>query len=160
MFGLGIVAARRGWLAPVPPRLAARCGNAAVLGLLAFVLLGVALAATGTEGDVLFDERLHWATMSLAAIEGPLAVGASLWLLAAAQRRLGRPLGRRGRALARSAFAAFILQGAVLIGLAIALRPVGLPAEVKAVTVALVGTFGSFGLAWLLVTRTPLGRVL
>jgi hypothetical protein len=54
----------------------------------------------------------------------------------------------------------FILQGAILIGLAIALRPVCLPAEVKAVTVALLGTAGAFGLAWLLATRTPLGRFL
>jgi hypothetical protein len=52
------------------------------------------------------------------------------------------------------------VQGAVLIGLEIALRRVGIAAEVKAVTVALVGTAGSFGLAWLLVTRTPLGRLL
>jgi hypothetical protein len=98
--------------------------------------------------------------MALAVIEGPLAVGASLWLLATAQRRLGRPLGQVGRALARGAFAAFILQGVVLIGLELALRPLSLPAEVKAPTVAVLGATGSFTLAWLLVTRTPLGRVL
>ena len=48
----------------------------------------------------------------------------------------------------------------MLIGLQLALRPLGLPAEVKALTVALAGTASSFALAWLLVTRTPLGRVL
>jgi hypothetical protein len=48
----------------------------------------------------------------------------------------------------------------VLIGLQIALRPLDLPVEVKALTVALTGTAGSYALAWLLVTRTPLGRVL
>ena len=160
MFGLGILAARRGWLEPVPRAIARRCGAAALLGLLAFGLLGAAMAASGVDPDVLAHERLHWATMALAAIEGPLAVGASVWLLAASQRRLGHPLGRRGRALARSAFAAFILQGAVLIGLAIALRPIDVPAEAKAAAVALGGTAASFGLAWLLVARTPLGRVL
>jgi hypothetical protein len=59
MFGLGIVAARRGWLKLVPRELARRCGSAGLLGLLAFVLLGLSMAATGVEGDVLFDERFR-----------------------------------------------------------------------------------------------------
>ena len=160
LFALGIVAARGGWLHPVPGELERRARLMAVLGLLAFVALGLTLAATGVDSDVLFHQRLHWAPITLAVIEGPLAVGASLWLLAIAQRRLAGPLGALGRALARGAFAAFILQGVVLIGLQLALRPLGLPAEVKALTVALAGTASSFALAWLLVTRTPLGRVL
>src|SRR5207247_6754132 len=101
LFGLGIVCAGRGWLQPVPRGLARGAGAAALTSLGAFVLLGFALAATGVDADVLFHERLHWAPMALAVIEGPLAVGASLWLLATAQRRLGRPLGQVGRALAR-----------------------------------------------------------
>jgi hypothetical protein len=48
----------------------------------------------------------------------------------------------------------------VLIGLMIALRPLGVPAEIKALAVAGLGVAGSFGLAWLLVTRTRLGRIL
>jgi hypothetical protein len=69
-------------------------------------------------------------------------------------------LGGRGRALARSAFAAYVFQGAVLIGLALALRGVELPAELKALIVGAAGTVGSFALAWLAVTYTPLRRVL
>jgi hypothetical protein len=160
LFGLGIVAAGRGWLQPVPRGVARGAGAAALTSLGAFMLLGLAMAAAGVDGDVLFHDRLHWAPMALAVIEGPLAVGASVWLLAVAQRRLARPLGHIGRALARSAFAAFILQGVVLIGLELALRPLSLPAEVKAPTVALLGATGSFSLGWLLVTRTPLGHVL
>jgi hypothetical protein len=41
-----------------------------------------------------------------------------LWLLGVAQRHLDRRPGRLGRALARSAFGAFIVQGVVLVGLA------------------------------------------
>ena len=96
----------------------------------------------------------------LAAIEGPLAVGASVWLLAVAQRHLDRTPGPFGRALSRSAYASFLLQGVVLIALMVALRPVPLPAEVKALAVAGLGVAGSFGLAWLLVCRTSLGKVL
>jgi hypothetical protein len=160
MFGLGIVAAQRGGLDPVPDRIRRRCGFAALGGVAAFGALGGTMAATGVDGSALFDLRLHWAPVTLAAIEGPLAVGASVWLLGLAQRHLNRPPGPRGHALARSAYGAFLLQGIVLIGFMIALRPLHVPAEIKALAVAGLGVAGSFGLAWLLVTRTQLGRIL
>jgi hypothetical protein len=62
--------------------------------------------------------------------------------------------------MARSAYGAFLLQGVVLIALMIALRPIGVPAEIKAVIVASLGVAGSFALAWVLVTRTRVGRIL
>ncbi len=160
MFGLGIVAAHHDWLDPVPDRIRRGCGIAALGGLAAFLLLAGAMAATGVSGDVLFKPGIHWAPLCLAAIEGPLAVGTSVWLLGVAQRRLNGPPGALGRAMARSAYGAFLLQGVVLIGLMIALRPIGLPAEIKALTVASLGVIGSFTLAWTLITRTPLGRIL
>ena len=160
MFGLGIVAAGRGWLDPVPDRIARGCGFAALGGVAAFAVLGATMAAGGVDGDVLFDRRVHWAPLALAAIEGPLAVGASVWLIAQAQRRLNRPPGSLGRALGRSAYGAFLLQGLVLIALMIAMRPIGVPAEIKALAVACLGVAGSFALSWLLISRTPLGRVL
>jgi hypothetical protein len=46
-----------------------------------------------------------------------------------------------------------------LVGLALALRPIDLTGDVKALIVATLGIIGSFGLAWPLVTRTPLGRI-
>ena len=57
--------------------------------------------------------------------------------------------------ISRSSYGAFMLQGLVLIGLAIALRPLPLPAEVKALIVAAGGVVGSFALAWLLISRVP-----
>jgi len=159
MFGLGIVAAKRGWLDPVPDRIRRRCAAAAILSIVALIaLLGVGHAA-GYDIDV-FKLRLHWAATLLAALEGPLAVGTCVWLLGTAQQHLSRAPGPRGRALARSAFAAFILQGPVLIGLMLALRPVSLPAEIKALVVAPAGVTISFAAAWLLVSRTPIGRIL
>jgi hypothetical protein len=88
-----------------------------------------------------------------------LAVTASLWLLGVAQGHT-RPRGPLARGLARSAFGAFLLQGPVLIALALALRPLALPAEVKALAIAAVGIGASFALAWLLVTHIRLGRIL
>jgi hypothetical protein len=48
-----------------------------------------------------------------------------------------------------------IVQGLVLIALAVALRPLSLAAEVKALIVAVGGVTGSFALAWLLIKRVP-----
>jgi hypothetical protein len=63
--------------------------------------------------------------------------------------------------LSRASFGAFILQTPVLIGLASALRPVDLPAEVKALLVATAGVVLSFTLARLLILRVPgVSRVL
>jgi hypothetical protein len=75
-----------------------------------------------------------------------LAVSASLRLLGLAQRHTG-PRGRPAHALARSAFGAFLVQGLLLIGLALALRPLAVPAEVKSLAVAAAGVAGSFALA-------------
>jgi Acyltransferase family len=159
MFGLGIVAAQRGWLDPVPDRIRRGCGFAALGGLAAFLITAGVMAAVGVDGGVLFEHGVHWAPLTLAAIEGPLAVGTSVWLLGFAQRRLNRRPGPLGRAMARSAYGAFLLQVVVLIALMIALRPVDVPAEVKAPAVAGLGVAGSFALAWVLVTRTRLGRI-
>jgi hypothetical protein len=161
MFGLGILAAQRGWLDPVPDHIRRGCGVVTLLAIAAFVVLLGAVVASGLEpGDAFSDLRVHWAPLGLAALEGPLAVGAAVWLLGSAQLHLNRPPRPRGRALGRSAYAAFLLQGPVLIGLCLALRQLDVPAEIKALTVACVGVAASFALAWLLVVRTRLGRIL
>ena len=68
--------------------------------------------------------------------------------------------GRLRRAMARSSYAAFILQGPVLVALALALRPADLSGDLKALLVAALGIVGSFALAWPLVTRTTLRRIM
>jgi hypothetical protein len=159
MFGLGIVAARHGWLTPVPPPIRRGCGLAALGGVAAFLAV-FGLGAALTDEEIVYETGVHWVSLAVAAVEGPLAVGASVWLLAVAQQRLDRRPGPVGRAMSRSAYAAFLLQGVVLIALMVALRPLDVPAEVKALTAAGLGVAGSFALAWLAVHHTPLGRVL
>jgi hypothetical protein len=61
--------------------------------------------------------------------------------------------------MARSAYAAFMLQGIPLILFALALRAFEVPLELKALVVAVGGIAGSFGLGWLLVSRTRLGQI-
>lgn len=88
-----------------------------------------------------------------------IAVTAPIWVLAFAQRRLNGT-GRLRRAMARSSYLAFMMQGPVLVILALLLRPMDLSGDVKALTVATMGIVGSFGVSWPLVTRTRLGRIL
>jgi hypothetical protein len=156
MFALGVVAARRGWLMPVSDRLRLGCGVAALIAVVLLPVLIFTSEPLGLDEEVYFG-GFGWPAAATAVVEGALTVGACVWVLGFAQRRLDRP-GRPG--LARSAYAAFLVQGPVLIGLALALRPIPAPAEVKAVVLAVTGVAGSFALARPLVLHTPLGRIL
>jgi glucan biosynthesis protein C len=150
LFAVGIVASPHGWLTAVPePLLRAARRVTAVAGAALALFLLAALAVGVPQEDFLGGP--HWAALVVAAVEGLLTVFGSIWLLAAAQRHLAWLW--RGAALAPSAYGAFVLQAPVLIGLALAMRPVPAPAEVKAATVALGGLVLSFGLARLLTTR-------
>jgi hypothetical protein len=158
MFGLGVAAARRGWLRPVPDALARRCG---IVTLVAVLGTGAAVLSAEPLGfaEEAFAGGWQLPALFAAVTEGVLAVSASIWVLAFARRHLNGT-GHVRRAMARSSYLAFMLQGPVLVGLAVALRPTELSGDVKALAVALLGIVGSFGLAWPLVTRTPIRRIL
>jgi hypothetical protein len=159
MFALGVAVARHGWAKKVPDGVRRGCGYAVVA-----VLVGVpVLAAVLGIDDVAADDGpflggWHWQAAVLAGIEAVLVVAGSVWLLGFAQRRMTGE-GPVARACARGAFAAFLLQAPVLLLLAIALRPVGVPAEIKAVVVGGLSVPLCFWLGWLLVRRTPVGRL-
>jgi hypothetical protein len=156
LFTLGVVAARQGWLDAVPDRLRRQARTAT---LLAAAVLAASVAVTAVLAIPIEDYAggRRWPALVLALGEGVLTVFGPIWLLAAAQRHLDRPR-RHGAALARASYGAFVLQGLPLLGLAVALRPLAAPAEVKALLVAVGGVAGSFALAHLLVTRVPLTR--
>lgn len=160
LFVLGIAASRRGWLDTAPDLL--RRQSRAVT-LVAVVVLAGFVASADALGVV--EEHLwggwHWPALGFAALESILVVFGPVWLLGEAQRHLDRQFRWAGPAVSRSAYAAFMLQGLILIGLAVALRPAPFPAEIKAVLVASGSVAGSFALAWLLITRVrPIGRIL
>ena len=158
MFGLGVVAAKRGWLRPVPRRLARRCGVAALIGIVCSATAVVTAEPLGLSENAYFG---GWGLPALlgATFEGMIAVTAPVWVLAFAQRRLNGT-GRLRRAMARSSYLAFMMQGPVLVALALALRPMDVSGDMKALVVATLGIVGSFGVSWPLVTRTRLGRIL
>jgi hypothetical protein len=84
LFGLGVMAARAGWLAHPDRRFVHRLGVSTLLGTLAlFTVLGLRFAAGADElttGD-------DWPTVLFALCYGPVAVGLTLWFVAFAQRR-------------------------------------------------------------------------
>lgn len=152
-FLLGIVAAGQGWLVSVPDGLRRHSRTVTLAAAAAMSLLLIVAALRDAVEDELMGGA-HWLALGFSLADCALVVFGPVWLLAVAQQHLTQPLPW-GRALARSAFGAFILQTPVLIGLALGLRPLDLPAEVKALLVATVGVAASFGLAWILVTRVP-----
>lgn len=157
-FGLGVVAARRGWLRPVSEVLARRCGIATLIATLVMLIAVLSAEPLGIDEEAFLGGWQVPAVIT-AIVEGVLVVAGPIWVLAAAQRHLNRS-GPVRRAMSRSSYAAFMLQGPVLFGLALALRPFDLPGDIKALVVATLGIVGSFALAWSLVTRTPLRRIL
>lgn len=152
-FCLGIVAARRGWSRQVPAHLVRHTRTVTLAaGGAMFTLLLIAGARDVVDSELMGGP--HLLALGFSVADAVLVVFGPVWLLGVAQVHLRRPLPR-GSTLARAAFGAFILQTPVLIGLALALRGVDLPAEVKALAVAAGGVAGSFGLAHFLITRVP-----
>lgn len=159
MFALGVAGARRGLARGVPEGLGRTSGWITLAAVVGGPVVALSLGVDDLGGD-LNPYLSGWRpeALLLATFEGVLVVFGSLWLLRFAQRHLGtrRPFWQK---LARSSFAAFILQGPVLIMIAVAIRPLPLPAEVKAPALLVAGLAGCFGLGWLLVTKTRVGRI-
>ncbi|MGN6577698.1 MAG: acyltransferase family protein [Nocardioides sp.] len=155
LFVLGIVTADRGWLDEVPGgvwRGARAVALAGIVGMVAFVGAAVAL---GTDEDQWWGGSWHWTSLGWSTFEVVIAIFGAIWVLGSAQRHLDRPVRGVGPAVSRSAYGAFMVQTPVLIGLAFVLREISLPAEVKALTLAVAGVVVSFGLARLLLERVP-----
>jgi hypothetical protein len=153
-FVLGVTAAERNWLTAVPDRLRRQCAVATLAGLSVFGLYTAFGAARGIAEET-WGGGWNGYALVFAALESALTVFGPVWLLAVAQRHLDRRVRLAGPATRRSAYGAFILQSAVLIGVAMAMRPLALPAEAKAVLLAVAGVAASFGIAWLLISRIP-----
>lgn len=162
MFGLGVISAGSGLATDVGDRLRRHSG---VITLTTIVTLPAIALAVGVDNVAADAGRFlgGWRpeVMLLVTVEAVLVVFGSLWLLGFAQRNL-TGTGVIRAAAARGSFAAFVLQGPVLLVLATALRPFDAPAEVKAPLVAVFGIVVCFGLGWLITrdrsARAPAAR--
>ncbi|WP_157631273.1 acyltransferase family protein [Catelliglobosispora koreensis] len=156
LFGLGVAGYHRGWLSRVTENVRRKSRTATLMAITAFGAFAVAGAIWGGVTEQTWSGGWRWPALAFAAIESMLAIFGAIWFLAAAQRLLDRDFRWIRPAARRSAYGAFLLQGIVLLGLALVLRPVPLVAEAKAVIVAMGGVAGSFWLAWLLIRRFPI----
>jgi len=153
MFVLGLAAARSGWARALPDRLFRMSGMIAgatvVLVPVVALALGVTDVASGADA---YLGGWHWQALLTAVVEGVLVVSGSVWLLGFAQRRFTWD-GVFAATCARGAFPAFVVQGPVLILLAIAQRPLGVPAEAKALLLVVVSLATSFWVGHLVTAR-------
>lgn len=144
----------------VPDRIARGCGLTVLVTLLSLPVMALLanvhdLAAASPP----YLGGAHWQAAQLAIVEATLTVAGSVWLVGMAQRHFsgaGEVVTRADRA----SYAAFVLQNPILVGLAVALRPLSAPAEVKAPIVAVLGVCLCLLIGHLLVTRSPLRRSL
>jgi hypothetical protein len=151
LFALGVLASERGWLSgALPPQLRRTCGRAGAIGVALAILAGVGIALTNDPGPFLGGMRIEATLIPL--IEATLALGMSLWLIDWFRRRTNSASGLVG-SLGRASFAAYLLHVPLTIMLAIALRNVGIPAELKFISVFALGVIASFGLGWLFTGR-------
>jgi hypothetical protein len=160
MFALGVAAYGHGWARTIPAQTARRCWIAvlATLGIGAVMtsLIGV---TNFVRAEATFLGGWRWQALTLDLVEASLVVAGSVGLLSWAQRHLTSQRAL-SRAAARSAYCAFMLQVPVLLTLEIAARPLPIPITLKAIVVGTLAVVGSFAFGWLLVTRTPLRRIL
>jgi Acyltransferase family len=160
MFGLGIAGARQGLAASVPDRLRRACGLATVAAVVLLPALGIALGVADLAADATpFLGGWRWQALAAATFEAILVVAGSVWLLGIAQRKLNHD-GPLASACARGAFAAFVLQAPVLLAFAVAARPLTVPVELKSFLVAGLSVVVSFWIGWLVVSRTPLQKIM
>jgi Acyltransferase family len=153
MFALGVLVSNQGWTVQVPHDVARWCRRVTYATLAAAPIMMVAFGVDDIAGESApFLGGFRAEAAALAAVEAVLVVTASVALLHLAQARfssLGPVLAR----CARGAYAAYLLQVPVLIGLSVALRALSLPALAKALTVGVLGVVVCLGLGALLADR-------
>jgi glucan biosynthesis protein C len=160
LFSLGVAAGRRGWLETLTRRLQRRCGLAGAITalMLPAILLAGGFFAGGAAEDR-FAGGWHWQAAVVSLAEGVIATCVSLWAIGLFRRRLNhlRPLARL---MAPAAYGAFILHPPVIVGLALAVQPLPVPAELKFIAVLVAGVAGSFGLVGLVSRARPIARII
>jgi peptidoglycan/LPS O-acetylase OafA/YrhL len=147
LFALGVEAGRRGWFARIPADLRRRC---AWIGLATALLVAVLIGSAGELEP--FEGGTGWQAIAAPVTEGVICVCAAIALTDLFRDRTDH--GRLSAELGRAAYAAFILQAPVLVGLALALQDSSLPPLARFAVVAPLGIVLSFALG-IVLTRLP-----
>jgi hypothetical protein len=141
LFGVGLVAARHGWLEGLP-RAAGRLGfTAAAVAAVGYLLV------LGSGGDAFLGHGT-WQSLAAATCEAALAVGMILGLLVLFRRRLDEQ-GPRRRFLSEHAYTVYVTHPVVLVALGYALSGVQAPAVAKFALLAVLAVPLCWALAFL-----------
>lgn len=138
MFVVGALGAEQGWLSSISEHTRRRLRFALVT---ASAALGAFLVLSDEVDS--FAGGWHWEAAGFAAFEGVWAMGVSLLVLDWARRHVRRMSPVMNR-IAGASYGAFVAQGPVLVAIALALRPAGLPGDVDFVVLATFGVAVSF----------------
>lgn len=106
---------------------------AAVAACAVFTTIGAAL---GGADEPIWTGGWHWEALKFTALDGTVTLFAAVWPLGSTQRHLSQRHRWASPAIARSASGAFMPQGLALIAIAVALRPLPIAAELKALIIA------------------------
>ena len=154
MFCLGIALSGQGWAVRVPQNVVRFSGMLSLGTLIIAPLVALVTGLSDLSRDAgAFLGGWRWQALVLDVIEASLVIAGSVWLLGMAQRHLAG-VTRLRTVSARSAYAAFVLQAPVLLTLAIGARWLSIPALAKATLVGGFAVLISFGVGWLIISRT------
>lgn len=159
LFWAGAWAAERGW-----PTLTDRLWRDLGYAILVAAVLGSLLILTAYKGILpsnpgLYSGGFHWEALFAPAIEGILAVAGPMWLLGYFRRHVNFmvPMGKQ---LIRSYYGAYVIQAPVVMGMALAIRGLTIPTELKFLVVAPLGIVASFTLAYYFVQLPGVNKIL
>ena len=138
LFILGLIAYRRAWLTRIPDAVGRRWFWVAFVGLLIFVLVSVLNGIVGLGGSIdYFLGGLHWQALVYALWEAIMCVAICTSLLVFFRKHVNRQ-GRVWNFLSANAYAAYIFQSVILVGLAYSLHTVALYPLLKFGIIAII----------------------
>jgi hypothetical protein len=155
MFALGVQANPSDWLRTFSDRLAWRSASVC-LGVAAVIWLPLLIFGGGLAGRTsAYNGGVHWQSAALSFWEALICVGMSLAVLALFRARVSGQ-GRFSRFMSDNAFAVYVVHPPILIGLALALARVEIPAVPKFALLWLLSAAACFGIAAPLARRIPI----
>lgn len=160
MFTAGVAAWRGRWFDKLSWRTATRWSSAALL--LSFPLLALLIVAGGAlqHDTSQYEGGLNLVSAGKSLWEALVCVGMAFGLIALYRRYFDRQ-GPAAKFLSENAFAVYLFHPPVIIGLALLLHPLVLPALAKAVLLTAAAAVATFTLSALVFRRLPmLDRIL
>lgn len=158
-FGAGLLAYRGAWLTTLPDGFCARWAIGAVMVGAPLLAVLIAFGGALSGNTVPYNGGFNWVSAGMCFWESLVCVGVSLGAIAGF-RRYFDDQGRVARWFSDNAFGVYLIHPPILIGTALLLHDLALPAIFKAALLTALAALACFGLAAPLLRRTPLLRAM